>query len=117
MNIKHQLAAICILASALINAQNFKGQVIDQKRNNPIQEAHVLVNNKATTQTDSEGNFELTLPENGATITISYIGFKTISKYVEPNETRISFVLEEAPITISGVLVTGNLKTDPVFSV
>lgn len=117
MNLKHLLVAACIFASHLINAQNFKGQVLDQQNNTPVLEAHVFINSKVSTYTDSEGNFELTIPENGVNLTVSYLGFKTIKKFVKPQETRVSFLLEEAPITISGVMVTGNLKTDPVFSV
>ncbi|MBT8298240.1 MAG: TonB-dependent receptor, partial [Maribacter sp.] len=117
MNLKYVFTAACTLAVYLSNAQNFKGKVLEQEVNTPIQEAHIIVNGKAFTFTDSNGDFELTLPEDGATITITYLGFKTINKHVEPNETRVSFILEEAPITISGVMVTGNSKTDPVFSV
>jgi len=117
MNLKHLLVAAIILVGHFINAQNFKGQVIDQKNNFPIEEAHVLINGKVSTFTDSDGNFAMDISENGATITISYLGFKTVEKFVEPQDTRVSFILEEAPITISGVMVTGDSKTDPVFTV
>ncbi|MCP4978430.1 MAG: TonB-dependent receptor [Maribacter sp.] len=117
MNLKHLLVATIVLVGHSINAQNFKGQVIDQKNNYPIEEAHVLINGKASTFTDFDGNFELDIPKNGARIIISYLGFKTTEKYAKPQEKRVTFLLEEAPITISGVMVTGDSKTDPVFTV
>ena len=117
MNLKHLLVAVGILASHYSNAQNFRGQVLDQQNNTPVQEAHIYVNTKVVTYSDVDGYFELNIPENGVNLTVSYLGFKTIKKFVKPQAERASFVLEVAPITISGVMVTGDSKTDPVFTV
>ena len=117
MNLKYLLVTAFVFVGHLVTAQNFNGRVLDQNQNKPIEEAHISVNNKARTYSDSDGNFELNIPKNGATITISYLGFKTIEQSIEPQETVVTFLLEESPIQISGVMVTGHSQTDPVFTV
>ena len=117
MNLKHLLMAVIIFSAYHMNAQNFKGQILDQETNEPIQEAHIYVNNRVSTYSDENGYFELTIPEKGIILKISFLGFKEFSQLVQPQNDIKIFLLEEAPITISGVMVTGNSKTDPVFTV
>ena len=117
MDLKPLLVAACMLAGHLISAQNFKGQVLYQENNNPVQEAHIFINNKVITHTDANGYFEISIPKKGVNLTISYLGYLTIEKLITPQDGIVSFVLEEAPIHIPGVMVTGNSKMDPVFTV
>ena len=101
----------------MINAQNFKGIVLDGKNDLPLAEAHITSKQGTATYTDSNGTFQLTLPEAGTTITVSYMGYKSLEQFVRPNSEVARFLLQESPIEVTGVLVTGNAKTDPVFSV
>jgi len=117
MNLKQFMVAIILFIGHLINAQNFKGQVLDQQTNKPVQEAHIFLNNKISTYSDSSGKFELTIPDKEAEIKISFLGFKDITEVIKPQTELMIFHMEEAPIFISGVMVTGNTKTDPVFTV
>ena len=71
MNLKYLVVSATILVGHFINAQNFRGQVLDRQNNGPIQEAHILLNNKIAAYSDSYGAFELTLPQKGATLSIS----------------------------------------------
>lgn len=116
MNAKHLMVITCTLLGHWISAQNFKGQVFNQKNNVPVQEAHILLNNKPVGHSDADGYFEITLPVKGADLTISHIGYESVEKRVTPQKKVESFYLKEAPISISGVIVSGNSKMDPVFT-
>ncbi|MGB5436617.1 MAG: TonB-dependent receptor [Maribacter sp.] len=117
MNVKYLLVTACMLAGHLISAQNFKGQVLYQENNNPVNEAHIFVNNKVITHSDTNGYFEVSIPEKGANLKISYLGYLTIEKFITPQDGSVSFTLEEAPIHIPGVMVSGNSRIDPVFTI
>jgi len=43
MNIKHLLMAVILFSAYNINAQNFKGLVLNQENNEPVQEAHIMM--------------------------------------------------------------------------
>ena len=117
MSVKYLLVVAYMLAGHLISAQNFKGQVLYKENNNPVREAHIYINNKAVTHSDTNGYFEVSIPDKGANLTISYLGYMGIEKFITPTKETVAFVLEEAPISIQGVMVTGNSKMDPVFTI
>ncbi len=117
MNVNYLLVTACMLAGHLISAQNFKGQVLYEENNNPVQEAHIFINNKVITHSDDNGYFELSIPIKGVKLTISHLGYMSIEEFITPQDDTAVFVLEEAPINIPGVMVTGNSKTDPVFTI
>lgn len=117
MNAKHLMVIACTLFGHWISAQNYKGQVLHHTNNTPVKEAHILLNNKAIGYSDAEGFFEVSIPEKGATLTISHLGFQSIDKFITPRKDVESFYLIEAPISISGVIVSGDSKMDPVFTV
>ena len=117
MNVNYLLVTACMLAGHLISAQNFKGQVLYEENNNPVQEAHIFINNKVITHSDDNGYFELSIPIKGVNLTISHLGYMSIEEFITPQDDTAVFVLEEAPINIPGVMVTGNSKTDPVFTI
>lgn len=117
MNFKHLLAPMLMAFGQLINAQNFTGKAIERQNNSPLTEAHVMPQEGKATYTDANGNFQLTIPGKGTSITISYLGYKTVQQFILPNSAVKQFLREEAPIEVKGVLVTGNAKIDPVFAV
>ncbi|MDE3740891.1 TonB-dependent receptor domain-containing protein [Maribacter polysaccharolyticus] len=116
MNVKHLMVITCTLLGHAISAQNFKGQVFSQKDHTPVQEVHITLNDKAIGYTDVEGYFHITVPEKGAELTISHLGFHPIKKFITPQEKVDYFYLKEAPLQISGVIVSGDSKLDPVFA-
>tara|TARA_R110002124_G_scaffold87407_1_gene225141 strand:+ start:180136 stop:182430 length:2295 start_codon:yes stop_codon:yes gene_type:complete len=116
MKINIWLMLVLLVLGQSINAQNFKGIINANKNGEPITEAHIIPEKGRASYSDVEGKFLLNIPKDGTTITISYLGFKTIQKFVMPGEDWNKFSLVETPIKISGVLIKGNNKTDPVFS-
>ena len=117
MNLKYLVMAVFLCTAYHINAQNFNGQVLHQNTKEAVQEAHIFINDKVLTYTDALGKFQLTIPEKGAELKISFLGFEDKVQFVRPQTEVKIFYLNEAPISISGVMVTGNSKTDPVFSI
>jgi len=76
---KPVLLIIAILISQFTYAQHlFKGKVIDNVTRQPVEYATVssTIPGKSTT-TDGSGNFQLSLPVDTATLSISFIGYST----------------------------------------
>ena len=105
--IKYALAALCLMLSTMVMAQNkaVKGTVVDQN-SEPIIGATVVEagNVKNGTVTDLDGNFTLQV-KAGKKIKISYVGYQTqtISKLDGP----LKIVLQEDENTLDDVVVVG----------
>jgi len=96
---------MCMLPGALIG-QNISvtGNVISKTDGEPIIGASVVQTGTTNgTITDLDGNFLLNVP-NGAGLTVSYIGYKTLQVNARP---RLSVTLEEDSQLIDEVVVTG----------
>ncbi|TLP71892.1 TonB-dependent receptor [Maribacter sp. ACAM166] len=117
MNSNYLWVLTALLLVHQINAQNFKGQIVDQNNNEPLEGAHILSQNGAATYSDYNGGFDINIPEGGTNLIISFVGYKTWEKFVKLTDNGLVVLMEEAPILIDGVLVTGNEKTDPVLTI
>jgi len=117
MNLKLILVPLAILLGHYTNAQNFSGQIVANATKEGLNGAHIATTNGIVTYTDYNGNFELTIPSGGSSITISFMGYKTVEQHIMPSSERLEIALEEAPISIDVVLVTGDYKTDPVLAI
>lgn len=115
MNPKYFWVLSLLLLGHLVNAQNFKGQIISEINKEPLAGAHILTENGLVTYSDTNGNFEINIAKENTTLTISFMGYKTFKQQVSTSNERIIFLMEEAPIIINGVMVTGNSKTDPIL--
>ncbi|WP_339840121.1 TonB-dependent receptor [uncultured Maribacter sp.] len=115
MNLKYFWVLSVLLLGNLTNAQNLKGQIISEINKEPLVGAHILAKNGKAAYSDSEGNFEIRIPEEGTVLTISFMGYKTIVQEVTLSNERLAIAMQEAPIIINGVMVTGNAKTDPIL--
>jgi len=116
MNPKYLWVLAAVLLVHQISAQNYKGQIVDQNNKEPLEGAHILGQNGTATYSDYNGDFDIKIPDNGINLIISFVGYKTIEKFVLFEDNRVVILMEEAPILIDGVLVTGNEKTDPVLT-
>ena len=100
---------ILIPWSTIAQQYTINGRVINQKNNDPLPGAHVVVkNSKYSTVTDEEGNFTFGELTTGSYLfTVSYVGFKPISKdiYINKNET-INFLLIEDVIFGDEVIIS-----------
>ena len=81
------------------------GTVVSGSDNLPVIGASVVETGKSTNgaATDIDGNFHLNVPE-GASVTVSYIGYKSVTMKAEP---QMRIVLEENNELLDEVVVTG----------
>lgn len=104
------LAVLALFCCSLVNAQiKVSGQVFDDQ-GEAIIAATVQVKGNETiaTQTDIDGNFTLTVPNN-STLVISYIGMKKKEVKAAPS---LKIVLESDSEQLQEVVVTGMVVTD-----
>lgn len=98
---------LLLLMCAIAQAQNLtiKGNVVSKTDGEPIIGVTVVEAGNSTngTITDFEGNFTLTVP-NGAELTFSYVGFKTVSLEAQTN---MKVELVEDSELLSEVVVVG----------
>ena len=110
--IKSILASLMLVfASEAADAQYVvKGRVTD-KGNEPLAGAGIVVRGLQGTGAvaDSEGRYELEIPDSEPhVITVSFVGFMTQSRTVRPyRENDGDFALEENPVSLNEVVVTG----------
>lgn len=87
------------------NVASVKGQVLD-KDGLPLPGVNVVVKGSTVgTQTDFDGNYELTLPNNAKYLVYSFVGFKTLERTI--SQSRIDVQLEPDVSMLEEVVVTG----------
>ncbi len=86
--------SLFLFCSATVNAQ-VTGFIVDQQNNRPVLGATVAVYElEIGTQTDQNGFFKLEISDFPVTLTISYIGYKTVEKELENPGTDLQIELE-----------------------
>ncbi|RNI27704.1 TonB-dependent receptor [Rufibacter immobilis] len=112
------LGFVLMLVSFTLQAQQAYLQgVVQDARQNPLVGATISVQNKSlTTSSDTQGRFTLALEANRIYIvSVSYIGYKTISQEVQllPQEKRfVTLELQEVNSQLQEVRVLGRSATD-----
>ena len=89
-----------------LSAQTVRGKVVDED-NMPLMGATILeVGTKNGVSSDFDGNFQLTLKNGGATLDISYIGYKS-AKVQTQNRNNITVKLLPETTELKEVVVVG----------
>ena len=99
------LLSICILANAVITAQQSVGGIVTDEQGNPLPSVNVVV--QGTTQgvsTDFDGLFSIGA-DNGQTLEFSYLGFETQSLVV--SGVNLDVVMIASASELSEVVVIG----------
>lgn len=109
-NISKKITLLCtaIMFAFFLQAQNkqsIQGTVVDAN-NEPVIGAAVVSSDKSGTATDIDGNFRLSVNE-GATITVSYIGYTTHKEKVARSKNSYRIVLQEDVKLLNEVVVVG----------
>ena len=103
--LSYYLLSICILASAVITAQQSVGGIVTDEQGNPLPSVNVVV--QGTTQgvsTDFDGLFSIRA-DNGQTLEFSYLGFETQSLVV--SGVNLDVVMIASASELSEVVVIG----------
>jgi len=99
------LLGLCVGMQSL-SAQTVRGKVVDED-NMPLMGATILeVGTKNGVSSDFDGNFQLTLKNGGATLDISYIGYKSTKVQVQ-NRNNITVKLLPETTELKEVVVVG----------
>ena len=112
MKIKFCITAIILISIPALAAGQYRigGQICDRS-GEPLAGAGITVRGLAGTGAvaDENGNYSLLLPGNDTYVIVaSFIGFMTQSRTIRPEGNRVQdFALEENPVAIEQVVVTG----------
>lgn len=104
MKKKYLLLLISLSFSAWLQAQTVKGKVLDES-GKALAEATVRVNDRGVTTTDQDGLFSVNC-QQGATITVSFVGYEAQSQIIQNCGTELSFRLIASAQMLNGVEIT-----------
>ena len=122
--IKEKILALLIMMAGCswsASAGVVKGTVKEKLSNEPLVGAAVVVaqSNKSAV-VDAEGNYQLELPQGEYTLTVSYIGYKTVAfnavKVPRKGEITLDFFLEPDAQALEGVAVTAVARKNTEIS-
>ena len=103
----YSLIILILSFSAWSQERKITGKVIDEQTKEPIAGASILVmESKVATQTEADGSFSISVPEQAATLSISYVGM--LSQQVKVGkQSVVSVFLVASPASLNEVVVTG----------
>ena len=107
------IATLLLIMPSISFAGIVKGKIIEQGTNEPLTGATILTNDGQGTSADIDGNYSLKLKNGTYTLTVRFIGFKTMIKEdvkVTGDELIIDFVLEPNNTTLGEVTVSSTLR-------
>ncbi len=101
------VAVLLLGASALFGQYTVSGNIQDAG-GEPLIGVNILVRGTSSgTVTDFDGNFSLSIPNETATLILTYTGFRTQEIQVDRNSTNLAIVLDEDVTGLDEVVVTG----------
>jgi Domain of unknown function (DUF4139)/N-terminal domain of unknown function (DUF4140) len=87
------------------------GKIYDSRTGDPIQGASIFIQGSSIGNTsDKNGNYELSIPKNGGTLSVSFIGYQT--KEIPILQEQINIGLEASIQELQEVVVTGYSKPE-----
>ena len=103
------LVCLCLLPVGLLAQMRVEGTVLDENGDAAIGANVVVSGTTIGTVTDFDGQFELNVPEGSKNLTISYLGYKTVTVPAKP---KMNVTLETESQQIQEVVVQGMVKQD-----
>ena len=99
---------LMLFSASVMQAQNrtVKGTVSDAQGEPIIGANVVIVGGTKGVITDLDGKYSIQVPENGAVLKFSYIGFKTKSFNVVKGKNVLNVTLEEDAVMLEQTVVT-----------
>ena len=113
--IKLRIIVSCyaILSSGLVLAQNDVSGKVTDNAGTGIAGASVTAGGRGTT-TGTDGNYSLSLPSGTITISVSFVGYATVSKTVTVSgNTTVNFVLLQTTTELEQVILTTGSRSLP----
>jgi len=103
------LVSLFLLPLSVLAQKTIDGVVLDENGEGAIGANVVVTGTTHGTVTDFDGHFELSIPDGKKQVTISYLGYKTVTVTAKPN---MKVVLETDALEIEEVVVTGMYQQD-----
>lgn len=98
---------MCFGLSAIAQEVTVKGVVVDSQGEGVIGASVVLAGKQSVgTVTDLDGHFVLKVPNQNASISVSYVGMKTVTTKVTPGK-NMRIVLEDEAVSVDEFVVVG----------
>ena len=105
------LALLMLIPWAVSYGQEVTGTIVDET-GEPLVGVYVRdIANNINAITDTEGNFHVKVPNGGATLTVTYIGMKTIVQKVKAGQ-KVRWVMQENVKALKDVVITGYQQLD-----
>lgn len=106
------LSVLLQCGAAFAQPRSVTGRVADVN-GMPVVGATVVVKEARNSGaiTDSDGRYQIRIPEGGKTLLFSFVGYQTQEQVVAPGRTRLDVVLQPSSMEIEQVVVTGYSQT------
>ena len=105
------LALLMLIPWAVSYGQEVTGTIVDET-GEPLVGVYVRdIANNINAITDTEGNFHVKVPNGGATLTVTYIGMKTIVQKVKAGQ-KVRWTMQENVKALKDVVITGYQQLD-----
>lgn len=101
---KLYLLVVSLSVSGWLQAQTLKGKVTNES-GKALPEATIKINDQGVATTDQDGAFAVNC-QQGATVTVSFVGYETQSQTIQNCGTELSFRLVASAQLLSGVEIT-----------
>jgi outer membrane receptor protein involved in Fe transport len=108
--IKSALIALSVITSLSLHAQtSCTGKVIDAITHEPVAHASIQIKNtNQGTTTNANGEFTLSLPDTASEITISYLGYTSITETATRNNKPVLFALQSNHGSLQEVVISAS---------
>jgi len=112
------LFVLSLFSFSILFAQNTISGKVSDNSGKGIAGASVSVGNNRGTQTNTDGQYSLSLPNGSVTITVSFVGYASISKNVNvTGNATVDFILQESAGELGEVILTTGARSFPRSSI
>ncbi len=109
---------LIIFSSTIISAQNTVTGKVSDNSGKGIPGASVTSGGRQGAQTNADGNYSLSLPSGAATITVSFVGYTSISKAVTvTGNMTVDFILQGSVGELGEIILTTGARSLPRSSI
>ncbi|NQV78768.1 MAG: carboxypeptidase-like regulatory domain-containing protein, partial [Lutibacter sp.] len=112
---RNLLLLVFILPLFAISQNKIQGIVIDSKTKQPLPFASIVTNTNFGTLTDIDGEFYIITKNSFHQITVSYVGYKSVTVPILISDKFISIKLEASIENLNEVLITA--KENPALQI
>lgn len=108
------VSLLAIISSTVALAQNTISGKVSDNSGKGVSGASVIVSSGQGAQTNADGMYSLSLPNGPVTITVSYVGFASLSKTINvTGNARVDFVLLESTGELGEVILSTGSRSLP----